>query len=43
MHVNDWDATDPIRRLLERDVPVDERQLADAGVPLDELGTGNPG
>jgi 3-phenylpropionate/trans-cinnamate dioxygenase ferredoxin reductase subunit len=43
MHVNDWDATDPIRRLLERDVPVDERQLADAGVPQDELGTGNPG
>jgi 3-phenylpropionate/trans-cinnamate dioxygenase ferredoxin reductase subunit len=43
MHVNDWDATDPIRRLLERDVPVDQRQLADANVPLDEIGTGGAG
>ena len=38
MHVNDWDATDPIRALLQRNAPVDAEQLADVGVPLDEVG-----
>jgi 3-phenylpropionate/trans-cinnamate dioxygenase ferredoxin reductase subunit len=35
MHVNDWDAIDPIRSLVGRDVPV--ARLRDENVPLDAL------
>jgi 3-phenylpropionate/trans-cinnamate dioxygenase ferredoxin reductase subunit len=37
MNVNVWDVNDSIRRLVSERVRVDERQLADPGVPIDEL------
>ena len=37
MNVNVWDVTEPIQRLIADRVPVEDRDLADAGVPLDEL------
>jgi 3-phenylpropionate/trans-cinnamate dioxygenase ferredoxin reductase subunit len=36
MHVNDWDASDPIRGLVERGGPVDAARLADPGTALEE-------
>ena len=35
MHLNDWDAIDPIRALVGNQVSVDA--LRDADVPLDDL------
>jgi 3-phenylpropionate/trans-cinnamate dioxygenase ferredoxin reductase subunit len=35
MHANDWDMIDPIRGIVGREV--DQEQLADDGVPLDEV------
>jgi 3-phenylpropionate/trans-cinnamate dioxygenase ferredoxin reductase component len=32
-----WDVTDPIKRLINKRVVVDDGRLADPGVPLDEL------
>jgi 3-phenylpropionate/trans-cinnamate dioxygenase ferredoxin reductase component len=37
MNVNVWDVTDPIKRLINKRVVVDDGRLADPGVPLDEL------
>jgi 3-phenylpropionate/trans-cinnamate dioxygenase ferredoxin reductase subunit len=37
MNVNVWDVTDPIKRLINQRVAVDDRRLADPGVPLEEL------
>ena len=37
MHVDDWDAIEPIKALVERGEPVDEARLADPGVPLDAV------
>jgi 3-phenylpropionate/trans-cinnamate dioxygenase ferredoxin reductase subunit len=37
MNVNVWDVTDPIKRLINQRVVVDDGRLADPGVPLDEL------
>ena len=37
MNVGVWDVTDRIQNLIRARVPVDDRQLADAGVPLDDL------
>jgi 3-phenylpropionate/trans-cinnamate dioxygenase ferredoxin reductase subunit len=37
MNVNVWDVTDPIQRLIRERVAVDDRRLADPGVPLEEL------
>jgi 3-phenylpropionate/trans-cinnamate dioxygenase ferredoxin reductase subunit len=37
MNVNVWDVNDSIRRLVSERVRVDERRLADPGVPIDEL------
>jgi 3-phenylpropionate/trans-cinnamate dioxygenase ferredoxin reductase component len=37
MNVNVWDVADPIKRLIIQRVAVDDRRLADPGVPLDEL------
>ena len=37
MNVNVWDVTDPIKGLIGGRVAVDERRLADPGVPLEEL------
>ena len=37
MNVNVWDVTDSIKRLIGGRVEVDERRLADPGVPLEEL------
>jgi 3-phenylpropionate/trans-cinnamate dioxygenase ferredoxin reductase subunit len=37
MNVNVWDVTDPIRQLIGHRVAVDDRRLADPGVPLDEV------
>jgi 3-phenylpropionate/trans-cinnamate dioxygenase ferredoxin reductase component len=37
MNVNVWDVVDPIQRLIGARVAVDDRRLADAGVPLEEL------
>jgi 3-phenylpropionate/trans-cinnamate dioxygenase ferredoxin reductase component len=37
MNVNVWDVSDPIRRLIGERVAVDDRQLADADVPIDQL------
>ena len=43
MNVNVWDVTDPIQRLIRERVPVEDRRLADADVPLDELAAGARG
>jgi 3-phenylpropionate/trans-cinnamate dioxygenase ferredoxin reductase component len=41
MHVNVWDAAEPIRALVADGRPVDEARLADPDVPLDQvLGAG---
>jgi 3-phenylpropionate/trans-cinnamate dioxygenase ferredoxin reductase subunit len=37
MNVNIWDVTEPIQTLIRERVVVDDRRLADPGVPLDEL------
>jgi 3-phenylpropionate/trans-cinnamate dioxygenase ferredoxin reductase component len=37
MHLNDWDAIEPIKRLIESDAVVDAERLADPNVPLDEV------
>jgi len=37
MNVNVWDVVDPIQRLIRERVTVDDRRLADPGVPLDAL------
>jgi 3-phenylpropionate/trans-cinnamate dioxygenase ferredoxin reductase subunit len=37
MNVNVWDVTDTIQRLIRERVTVDDRRLADPGVPLEEL------
>jgi 3-phenylpropionate/trans-cinnamate dioxygenase ferredoxin reductase subunit len=34
MHVNDWDAIEPIRALVESDATVDPRRLSDPDQPL---------
>jgi 3-phenylpropionate/trans-cinnamate dioxygenase ferredoxin reductase component len=34
LHVNDWDATEPIRALVGRAAPVDPAMLADPSVPV---------
>jgi 3-phenylpropionate/trans-cinnamate dioxygenase ferredoxin reductase subunit len=38
MHVNDWDAIDPMRALVDAAAAVDLEQLGDAGRPLPEPG-----
>jgi 3-phenylpropionate/trans-cinnamate dioxygenase ferredoxin reductase component len=37
MNVNVWDVTEPIQALIHGRVAVDERRLADPGIPLAEL------
>jgi len=37
MNVNVWDVGDPIERLIRERVSVDDRRLADPGVPLEQL------
>ena len=37
MNVNVWDVTEPIERLIRERVAVDDRQLADPGIPLADL------
>src|SRR3954447_8721015 len=37
MNVNVWDVVDPIRQLIRDRVAVDDRRLADPGVPLESL------
>jgi 3-phenylpropionate/trans-cinnamate dioxygenase ferredoxin reductase component len=37
MNVNVWDVADPIRRLIQERVAVDDARLADTDVPLEEL------
>ncbi|HEX8206768.1 MAG TPA: FAD-dependent oxidoreductase [Solirubrobacteraceae bacterium] len=37
MHVNEWDAIEPIKQLIESDVVVDPERLADPAVPLDDV------
>ncbi|HEX2085415.1 MAG TPA: FAD-dependent oxidoreductase [Solirubrobacteraceae bacterium] len=37
LHVNEWDAIEPIKRLIESDAVVDPERLADPRVPLDEV------
>jgi 3-phenylpropionate/trans-cinnamate dioxygenase ferredoxin reductase subunit len=37
MNVNVWEVTDSIKRLIGERVAVDDRRLADPGVPLEEL------
>jgi 3-phenylpropionate/trans-cinnamate dioxygenase ferredoxin reductase subunit len=37
MNVNVWDVNDSIQRLIRERVAVDDRRLADPGVPLGEL------
>jgi len=37
MNLNVWDVTDPIQRLIRARIEVDDRHLADPGIPLDEL------
>ena len=37
MNVNVWDVTDPIQRLIRERVAVEDRRLADPGVPLEDL------
>lgn len=37
MHANDWDASEPIKRLVERAAHADANRLADSGVALDDL------
>jgi 3-phenylpropionate/trans-cinnamate dioxygenase ferredoxin reductase subunit len=37
MNLNVWDVTDPIQRLIRDRMTVDDRYLANAGIPIDEL------
>ena len=37
MNVNVWDVTEPIQRLIRGRAAVDDRRLADTGVPLEQL------
>jgi len=37
MNVNVWDVVDPIQRLIRERVAVEDRRLADPGIPLDAL------
>ena len=37
INVNVWDVTEPIQRIIRGRVAVDDRRLADAGVPLEQL------
>jgi Reductase C-terminal len=37
MHLNEWDALEPIKRLIESGAVVDADRLADPSVPLDEM------
>jgi 3-phenylpropionate/trans-cinnamate dioxygenase ferredoxin reductase component len=37
MNVNVWDVTDPIRRLIQARVAVDDGRLGDTDIPLEEL------
>ena len=37
MNVSVWDVTDQIQALIRARVTVDDRRLADAGVPLEDL------
>ncbi|MFC0622768.1 NAD(P)/FAD-dependent oxidoreductase [Kribbella deserti] len=37
MHVNVWDSTDALRKLVASDAPVDPAKLADPSISLDEL------
>jgi 3-phenylpropionate/trans-cinnamate dioxygenase ferredoxin reductase subunit len=39
MNVNVWDVTESIQRLIRDRVAVDDRRLADTGIPLEELAT----
>ena len=43
VNVNVWDVTDPIRRLIETRTVVDDRRLADPGVPLEDLAPNEKG
>ena len=42
MNVNVWDVTDPIRALIRRRAPVDDRRLADPDVPLERCSPATP-
>jgi 3-phenylpropionate/trans-cinnamate dioxygenase ferredoxin reductase subunit len=37
MHLNDWDAIEPIKRLIESDAVVHPARLADPAIPLDDV------
>jgi 3-phenylpropionate/trans-cinnamate dioxygenase ferredoxin reductase component len=37
MHVNDWDAIEPIKQLVESDEPIDRARLADVTAPIGQL------
>ena len=37
MNVNVWDVTEPIQRIIRSRAAIDDRRLADTGVPLEEL------
>ena len=37
MHLDDWDAIEPIKHLIESDAVVDADRLADPSIPLDEV------
>jgi 3-phenylpropionate/trans-cinnamate dioxygenase ferredoxin reductase subunit len=39
MNVNVWDVTEPLARLIDQTVVVDENRLADPTTPLEELTT----
>ncbi|TML97197.1 MAG: NAD(P)/FAD-dependent oxidoreductase [Actinobacteria bacterium] len=41
MNVNVWDVTEPIQALIRQRVVVDDRRLADPGIPLEELAVKN--
>jgi 3-phenylpropionate/trans-cinnamate dioxygenase ferredoxin reductase subunit len=43
MHVNDWDAMEAIKRLVEGQAALDPQRLADAEVPLDDLAPASSG
>lgn len=42
MHVNEWEATESIKRLVASGAPVDAGRLADADVPLDDVSATSP-
>ncbi len=43
MNVNVWDVVEPIQRLIRERIAVDDRRLADTGVPLDTLAPAGQG